>query len=475
MPKDQRIRNRLLISYSIVFILSISLGSAFIYFIVRQNIKDNIENELKNTTNAILNTVRTSAAVSIKNHLRAVAEKNLDLVRYYYDKSTQGLIGKDEAQKEVAALMLCQPIGESGYIYCMNSKGIVMVHPQATLINTDVSQFEFVKEQLKRKKGYVEYDWKNPGETQPRAKALYMFYFQPWDWIISVSSYRKEFKNLVNVDDFRKGVLDVRIGSTGYSFVIDGEGTAIIHPKLQGINLLTSKVLPNHFLEEMQRRKNGKLVYSWRNPGEAVQRQKLVIFNYIPEYDWIVASSGYLDEFYGPLKTIRNLIIATVLITLMLVLPITFKISASITDPLRALMHHLSHLGRGEFAPPIAPTSGNEIDQLYHFFNRFIVKLEHYHLDLTKEIQVRGKIEEDLRESEARYRSVMEAAPDPIVTYDMQGHVTYINAAFSKVFGWTPQECMGRKMDHFVPEENWVETSKMIRRDIERNPDAALQ
>jgi PAS domain S-box-containing protein len=57
---------------------------------------------------------------------------------------------------------------------------------------------------------------------------------------------------------------------------------------------------------------------------------------------------------------------------------------------------------------------------------------------------------------------VMEAAPDPIITYDMLGCVTYLNTAFSKVFGWTADECLGRKMDHFVPEENWKETDTMI-------------
>lgn len=460
--KIQRIRHKLLIAYSIVFILSISLGSIFIYLSVRENIKTTIEGELNSTTKAILNLVRTSAAVSIKNHLRAVAEKNLELINYYYNKSVEGVLTREEAQQQVGELMLSQTIGKSGYIYCMNSTGIVTVHPQKSLIGTDVSNFEFVKEQLKLKKGYIEYDWKNPGEDQARPKALFMLYFEPWDWIISVSSYRREFKDLVNVDDFRRSVLEMHMGRTGYAFVIDGQGTAVIHPKLQGINILKATELPNQFLQEMRRRKTGKIVYPWRNPDEDRERLKLVIFNYIPEYDWIVASSSYLDEFYQPLKTIRNLIIATVLITLMLVLPITFKISASITDPLRRLMMHLSHMGAGNFTSRMESTSRDEIGQLYDYFNRFIEQLEHYHQDLTKEIQVRKEVEEDLRQSEERYRSVMEAAPDPIVTYDMHGRVTYLNPAFTKVFGWTLQECTGRKMDHFVPEGNWDETGKMV-------------
>ena len=56
----------------------------------------------------------------------------------------------------------------------------------------------------------------------------------------------------------------------------------------------------------------------------------------------------------------------------------------------------------------------------------------------------------------------MEAAPDPIVHYDMTGRVIYINPAFARVFGWSLEECKGRKMDHFVPDACWPETKVMI-------------
>lgn len=462
MLKIKRIRYKLLISYSVVFFFSISVGSLLIYHFVRSNIKTNIERELNNSTNSILNLVRTSATVSIKNHLRAIAEKNLELVRFYHQKSIQGDLTQEQAQKAVAELILSQTIGQSGYIYCIDSDGVVKVHPKSALVETSVHDFEFVREQLRHKRGYIEYDWKNPGESMARAKALYMIYFSPWDWIISVSSYRKEFKDLVNVDDFRKSILEMRLGKSGYPFVIDGEGKAVVHPTLQGINLLKDDDLPNEFLQEMRLRKTGSLVYPWKNPDESEERMKMVIFNHLPEYEWIVASSIYLDEFYRPLETIRNLIAVTAAVMLMLFLPITSKISSSITNPLQRLMAQFEEVGKGNFTSRVAPASEDEIGRLSIYFNRFMAQLENYHWDLTNEILARRKVEEDLRESESRYRSVMEAAPDPIITYDMLGCVTYLNPAFSKVFGWTEEECLGRKMDHFVPEENWKETDIMI-------------
>jgi PAS domain S-box-containing protein len=462
MLKNRKIRDKLLISYSLVLILSISLGCLSIYFFVRTKLTSALESELNNTTQAILNLVRTSVAVSIKNYLRAVAEKNMETIHFYYEQQQKGLLSEQEAKNRVTQLLLAQTIGDSGYIYCMDSIGNVLVHPQTALRGVNVADFGFVRQQLTRKKGYLEYDWKNPDETTARPKSLYMLYFEPWDWILSATSYRNEFMSLVNMEDFEKGVLDLRFGETGYSFVIDGKGNAVIHPKIQGVNIFSEDEYPDQYLREMQRRKSGKTIYAWKNPGEKTARDKLVIFNHIPEFDWIVGSSSYLDEFYAPLDTIRSMIIATALVTFLLVLPISGTISTSITRPLKRLMDHFDHMVSGDFSSRMEPRSNDEIGQLAVYYNRFADRIEDYRKDLNQQMEKRRRTEEALRESEARYRSVMEAAPDPIVVYDMKGLVTYLNPAFTRIFGWSIQECLGRKMDHFVPEENWEETRRMI-------------
>ena len=457
-----RIRHKLLLSYSLVFVISMSLGFAVLYSIVRKNIEANIESELKNTTTTILNLVKTSAAVSIKNYLRAIAEKNVEIVRYYFTQYNEGKLTEDAAKEMAAGALLSQTIGESGYIYCLDSHGKVVVHPQGALINVNVAQYDFIQEMVRKKKGYMEYDWKNPGEKETRPKALYMLYFAPWDWIIAVSSYRKEFKGLVRVEDFEKSVLALRFGETGYSFVLDGAGNAVIHPKLQGVNVLDKNLFPSRFLQEMLDRKTGELVYPWQNPGEKEPRLKLCIFNSIPEFDWIVGSSSYQEEFFRPLRTITTVIVTIFVITLLMVLFLTYKISESITRPLQDLRQHFEKASSGDFSLRMATPAGDEISQLSQYFNRFMVQMAEYSDNLKKQIQVRREVENTLRESEERYRSVMEAAADPIIIYAMDGTVIYFNPAFSRVFGWTLAECRGRKMDHFVPEENWDETHWMI-------------
>jgi len=79
------------------------------------------------------------------------------------------------------------------------------------------------------------------------------------------------------------------------------------------------------------------------------------------------------------------------------------------------------------------------------------------------DITERKIAEEMLRSNEERLRRLLEASPDPIAVYDMEGRATYVNPAFAETFGWSSKELLGKRIE-FVPEENWPETRAAIAR-----------
>ncbi len=441
---DLKIRYKLLVGYSAIFVLSSILGNTIIYHFVRRTIETNIESELHNTTTTILNMVRSAANVSIKNYLRAVAEKNRDIARYYYQQYQSGYLSEKEAKDITRKLLLSQIIGKTGYIYCLSSEGIIVNHPHQALMGADLSGYAFIREQKQHKVGYIEYDWQNPSEKHPRAKALYMAYFAPWDWIISASSYRGEFQQLVNVDDFRDSIMSLKFGKTGYSYIIDTKGKLVLHPKLEGVNILNeTDANGRDFIRELITKRSGKITYHWKNPDEAYHREKLVIFNYLPDYDWVVASSSYLDEFYAPLKTVEKIFIFTVSISLLLVLPLTLWISSSITNPLRDLMQRFARGAKGDISVRMQRFSMDEVGTLARYFNTFMQQLERSRESLRAEIDVRKRAEEAIRQSEAKYRELVENANSIILRVDTHGRITFFNEFAQSFFGYAEKDIVG--------------------------------
>jgi PAS domain S-box-containing protein len=70
-----------------------------------------------------------------------------------------------------------------------------------------------------------------------------------------------------------------------------------------------------------------------------------------------------------------------------------------------------------------------------------------YGLDITE----RRRMEEALRDSEADYRAVVEDMPALICRFLPSGILTFVNGAYSRYFGKTRQELIGRNFFEFIP------------------------
>lgn len=396
--KNTPIRYKLLIIYGMLFLLAVCASMASMFYFSMKMIRAEVENELTNTTDTIFHMVTTTMDAAIQSNLRAIANKNQEIAAMVQRRagSEGDVYGPVDAKRRAAEIFLAQTIGRTGYLYCIDSQGIIQVHPHPELMGADLSKYDFIRRQMAQKEGYIEYEWKNPGETTERPKALSMTYFAPWDWIISASAYRDEFVGMVGPEMFREEVLSIRIGETGYPFIMDSKGDLIIHPKLEGANIYDSQDSDGrYFIREICARKNGKIDYSWKNPGETGYRKKMVVFRHIPEFDWIIASSAYYGEFYSVMYANLYIMGLTALIALVLLVPLTLWINARLVRGLNVAANAARHLSRCDLSVSVTSKNRDEIGQL---LEAVAVMLENLRSVIARAIDVAEEVNASVSE-----------------------------------------------------------------------------
>ncbi|MCM1989099.1 diguanylate cyclase [Oceanirhabdus seepicola] len=336
-----------------------------------------VMNNLQTLTESTYNLIDSSVNASIKNHLRAIAEKNKNIVELYYEKFMTGELSELEAKQAVESILKSQSIGETGYIYIVDSTGVLIEHP--VLKGVNISSYDFIQRQIDKKDGYMEYLWKNPEDEIARDKVLYMTYFEPWDYIISISSYKSEFINLVNTNDFKDNILSVTIGKTGYMHVMNSSGNLIIHPKQEGVSIYNyTDTEGNYFIQEIIQKKNGSITYPWKNPGEEGYKDKIVIYKYYEPMDWYLCSGVYIDEIIEPIEQMKKRLFTVFCFIFSLSALIALIYSRIILYPIKQLIKATEKVIGGEFDVRIKSNRNDEIGELTKIFNDMIYRIKNY-------------------------------------------------------------------------------------------------
>ena len=73
-------------------------------------------------------------------------------------------------------------------------------------------------------------------------------------------------------------------------------------------------------------------------------------------------------------------------------------------------------------------------------------------IETLQDISERKWAEQALSESKRRLKTLLDFAPYPIVVFTSDGRVSYLNPAFTEIFGWTFKELEGKRIPYVPPE-----------------------
>ena len=151
--------------------------------------------------------------------------------------------------------------------------------------------------------------------------------------------------------ELKKLIHEFKILSSGYGFVIDSMGNAIIHPTKEGQNILAAKDGDGHeIIKELVKVKSGIVAYSWINKelGETSPRPKIASLAYYKPWDWIIATSSYTDELYSELRGLRNVLLLLSIFSALMISVMAYLTIRKALAPVGNIANVMRRIGQGD-------------------------------------------------------------------------------------------------------------------------------
>ncbi|MFP4375066.1 MAG: cache domain-containing protein [Spirochaetaceae bacterium] len=344
------------------------------------------------TMTAVLHdAVDTTLQTSIESYLRAKVETamtTIDSVR-----SSMPADGTASPEDVIAERLLDISVADSGYIYVIDGDGRVVIHPDADTQGRVVPEVEPVRTQLEKRRGYIEYSWRNSFEPSPQPKALYMDEHERLGWIVSASSYRSEFVQLVDRGRVTDMIETVLPGVEAYSVVVDSSGRFVFHPEYEGRRMTEffGDSEAERLKDVMFSEEKGRLRYSWPVRPGGRRRPKMMLTRYLPAFDWAVATTVYLDSLLRPTVLVLGAGGVLLLVSVMVLLWWVLRMSHVVSDPIV----RLADAARGDRRLSTAGFSREtprELITLIDQFNAFVGRIDAQQREVAAQ-------QEDLRRS----------------------------------------------------------------------------
>ncbi len=261
----------------------------------------------------------------------------------------------------------------------------------------------------------------------------------------------------------------IKVGETGYVYIIDSRGFLKIHPAKEGENIIDSTDSSGfRYIQAMiedavnlSEGEIGTIRYPWVNIelGETAPRYKILKYAYFEPLDWIIAAGSYEDEIFHALKSTERFIFILVLIAVVFVCMLTVGLSKVLTSPIQELTHVTSRMAGGDMGQRVEVHRSDEIGLLGSSFNRMMDQLQHYTSNLEKMVEARTT---ELKESRERYRglsrflnSILDSATEyAIIALDFYGRIIEFNKGAERVYGWKKEEVIQKmNIGVTIPEE----------------------
>ena len=349
-----------------------------------------------------------------KNTLKSVTKIAYSILEYHHIQFMNGTITEDRA-KELAYKKISElKYANDEYFFIVDNNYTIISHPDKKLVNKNLFYLKdkngkfFVTKMIDRclndEENFTQYIWQDKNNKK-FDKLSFTRHFKPWDICIgtgvSIEDIKEETKKREYelFEQLRIIVNSTKIGKSGYIYIINKNGTMIVHPNnnVLGMDIthLKNPSSGNMLYDDLVEasKGSGELRYRWDKPEDKGNYiyEKISWIEYIPELRWYIASSAYVDELDRSSDELMYRMYIFGMILLILFVVASFIFFRKLFAPISNLTEITSRVTKGNYKVRSTYIHDNEIGVLCQNFNTMVETIEENIQTLDRKVEEKTK------------------------------------------------------------------------------------
>lgn len=170
--------------------------------------------------------------------------------------------------------------------------------------------------------------------------------------------------NIILNNYLEETLSSIKLGETGYAYILDSEGKVVIHPKDRGKN-----VINYDFVQKMMHSdKKGNIEYVYNGV------KKVGYYQYFEPWKWYIVTTANYDELNSSATSILTITAAVGLIVVIVAGIIALFLANNFVKPIDKLKSCMEIAGKGDLSVRCDINSKDEIGVLSNSFNNMIAE-----------------------------------------------------------------------------------------------------
>ncbi len=290
-------------------------------------------------------------------------------------------------------------------------------------------------------------------------------------------------------------ISQIKLGKTGFAYVVDNDGRLIAHPDLNLV--LKSPILVSRKIIDSSL--NHKSLRNWPTDYEYTNEENNTVVSQVSRIDrakWLIIFEQSTNEAYSFMNFLVPFFTVSLLLSISAIIIISYLLSRDILISIRKLRQGAQKLEAEDLKSKIELTSGDEFEDLGHTFNSMVTKLDRSFTQIEEQRQKANKTAELLLRRDAdlrvindelqvekehikvekdKFMVVLSGITDAVIALDLHYRIVTFNSAAEKLTGHLATEVVGKPIgavlkvfdkDHELTSEEYCP--------IENSPDESI-